>query len=711
MTSLTQNIVLPLILKYTSSKDLFLKERYAFLIVKNSFYTNVSKEVITNYNKYVKPLKYKSFISNWALEYKAGSEFRINQTAQSFYDYAQLAEREPTKRNHCFTVLKDFPKTSIKESLKFCRNNKERAAVYGFASAGRFVDALPYLEKVVELNPKFSYLEFLIAREINKNEYTAFGKPNQWNRGNRVPSLPMGKKLEKDVSPYFQKLRAFIEKTSNVLENPQTPFWKTSLAYTDWLVKDFESSRKHLEEAKKNKTGNVNLKNQILLQEMLLSAGTMEAITPEIENEWIGYLEKFVTAENYQSNFAFLKATQLMRLHYKSILKPQNNTFWRFLDNSESPSQIQNITEKIYLLTSAGSYENNFGILSQVNSERFFYFSSLANHSIYSIEDSTSLGTIQKVRDFVFSPKTNFDKRLIKLSGLTKPYISSILGKKLFQVNRYQEAANSFHFIPKSFWEIQNWDDEDIDYAFDSNPFAIKGINNPKDSVETPEKLCRKMAIFQRRTLKNPNDSEAWLGLALGTYSVSYFGKWWFFSKRYKSVNEIGENFNTFYDNNGDEKSTNEYSLWKQLDSKQNYYSLNKTIEYCKKCISNKKDRNTVAKATYLLAECYNHRDVSNSDKKSKKNRKDSDYFYNLLETKYSDTEFQKHVIQECATYNAYVNGVSTIVSPPEKKIVEAKQVDIQQKLPTQNPLTAEIILGFLALLFVGFMFKIYREK
>jgi hypothetical protein len=341
---------------YAQSKDYFLKERYAYLMVRYAFYLDLPEKTVEYYNVFVKPLRRKSYISNWALSYKAGSELQLRQDAQSFYDFAQVARNEPDRANYPFNSTRRFSTIPLKESLKLCQNNREKAAVYALASVQRFVDALPYLEQIYQLDPQNPLLELLVTREINKNEFVAMGTP-KYPRGSLndgKPFLPLGKALEKDISPYFQKLRVFVEKCSKLPQYHQNPFWETANAYMAWVVRDFEGAKVYLSNAKSLKTNNKDLSNQILLQEMLLSASTMEALTPELEAQWIGYLEKFAYPENYQQNFAFLKATQLMKQHYQAIIKPQPRSWWQFLDN-KSTTQITDIPAKIFLLAAASS--------------------------------------------------------------------------------------------------------------------------------------------------------------------------------------------------------------------------------------------------------------------------------------------------------------------------------------------------------------------
>jgi hypothetical protein len=701
---------------YAHTKDYFLKERYGYLMVRYAFYMSLSDKTVDYFNIFVKPLKRKSFISNWALSYKAGAELRLRQDAQSFYDFAMVTLNEPDEGDYPFRMTRSFLTIPLKESLKLCRNNKEKAAVYALASVQRYIDALPYLEQIYQLDPQNPLLELLVTREINKNESIALGMPQEPDFRRRQPDLPLKNILEKDISPYFQKLRIFVEKCSKLPQYQQTAFWETANAYMAWVVRDFEGAKVYLSNAKSLKTNNKYLSNQILLQEMLLSASTMEALTPELEAQWIGYLEKFTYPKNYQHNFAFLKATQLMRQHYQAIIKPPSKSWWQFLDD-KSTTQIKDIPAKLFLLTTAGTGENFYARFEKRNKDDYarnhLYPSS--NHSLYSIEDSTSLNTIQQVSDFVLSPKTETDKRFVRLSGITKPYILSVLGKKRFKKQLYAEAAQAYAQVPKSYWETDSWDDNDKlqkDYFFKTNPFVVDEVGYHKDSVSTPTALCQKMAMFKRRTQQNPKDAEAWLGLALGTYNVSYYGKWWLMSKKYWSAIEPHEDYKTEYNHEtGKDDKTNYFAVWGKLDEKDNYYNLNLTLAFCKKAIEVAKDKNLAAKATYLAAQCFVKDHKYDDEIGEKKDLKSKRYFYNLLKTKYSDTEFEDQIIRECATYDIFVNGRQTLSAHEENvNNPQTEEVNIVAPEPQITDSSDDLWMIFLFLGFVCLMIWVAEE-
>jgi hypothetical protein len=703
---------------YAHTKDYFLKERYGYLIVRYAFYMSFSEKTVEYFNVFVKPLKRKSYIANWALSYKAGAELRLKQDAQSFYDFAQVARNEPDRGNYPFNSTRVFSVIPLKESLRLCQNNKEKAAVYALASVQRFIDALPYLEKILELDPQNPLLELLVTREINKNEFIAMGSPKYPRSALRdgKPFLPLGNALTKDISPYFQKLRILVEKCSKLPQFQQNPFWETANAYMAWVVRDFDSANVYLSNAKSLKTNNKDLTNQILLQEMLLSASTMEALTPELEAQWIGYLEKFAYPKNYQQNFAFLKATQLMRQHYQAIIKPQPKSWWQFLDN-KSTTQIKDIPAKLFLLAAASSAQTLDRRMKKLSEKDDFLFYPDSNHSLFAIEDSTSLNMMQEVANFVNKPQSVFEKKLIKLSGIDRNYAMSGLGMKFLQKQEYAKAAQAFASIPKQFWvEYFRWNTEkwkEEDYFFKTNPFKVNNISltNFKDSIFTPVAFCQKMATFKKRVEQDENDTEAWLGLAIGSYSIGYFGDWWLLSRRYHTGIPDFKHEGYSWDESK-EPITNRFAVWERLDAKDNYHNQNLTLSYCNKCIAKSKDKNIAAKAAYLAAQCWFVKGDNEDGKKNKMKGKESrTHFYNLLKTKYSDTEFEDQIIRECATYDIFVNGRQTLSAHEENvNNPQTEEVSIVAPEPQTTDSSDDLWLIFLFLGFVCLMIWVAEE-
>jgi hypothetical protein len=701
----SSKLAINLLHNYKQVPSAFLKERYAYLMVKEAFYNHQWAKAVSMYSLYLKPLSNKSFISDWAKLYVAGSKWHLKKTAEAYYDFAQVARNNKAKRHEAMSNIIYFDTIPLKDALKLCKTNQEKAAVYAFASIHRFVDALSYLEKIIELDPQNPLLEFLVAREINKNERTAMGAP-LYPRGylrDGKPFLPLANVLDKDVSSYFSRLRVFVDKCETQPHLAKSPFWKTASAYMAWIVNDFDAAKQKLQTARQMPTDNPWLRNQQLLQEMLLSASTMKTLTPEVENQWWEYLEKFQYVETHQQNFAFLKATQLMRNQYKTVVTPSKKRFWQTF-NLSKPLAINNITAKLYLLAAAGSAQTK----DKLDEKKFKNGNSdglwpNANHSLYAIEDSASLRTIQAVARFVLKPLNEADRRLIRLSGLSKNDILSSLGMKLVEAQQYKQAAKVFVYVDSLYWAYSHWDYEKeknviSDYFFRTQPFVIFSVVLA-DSLKklTPTAFCQRMESFQTRTQQNPNDAEAWLGLAVGKYSISYFGDWHKLSRKGETSSYI-TNYQVDEQFGNEDMPTKRFAVWQKIDAQSNYHNLKQTIAHLQKVIATTKDRNVAAKAVYLLASIEiekNGRDLYSDKKKEFENKLKK--YYTQLNEKYRDTPFVQEVIGECIYLDNFIHNKDIITTSQYEPSAEIAPVIESYKPSPRTPLANIILLSMAA--------------
>lgn len=272
--------------------DLFLKERYAFQAVKLACELSTYKQAQQLYDQLVKPLPKHAFMSDWALCRRAGATLALGDTARAIYEFAQVFDRCSSRRKAAETSLRTYGIRFRKEALDYAQTDRERAAVYALCAIQPGQDALDLLKEIVRLTPKNPLIELIMAREINRNEYYFFTTGEEYIRtsmSDHPDSVGFINRQEKTAS-YFDKLRSFgLESTQNkTLSNPA--FWYTATAYLNYLGKDYKAAQSHVDQAVLQPITNPDLKKQITVQRVLLLAAQTEKITPETENQLIGYL-------------------------------------------------------------------------------------------------------------------------------------------------------------------------------------------------------------------------------------------------------------------------------------------------------------------------------------------------------------------------------------------------------------------------------------
>ncbi len=631
---------------FNRAKHDFLKERIAFQLVKTYALAGKSKETIDAFNKFIVPIKSKTFISDWALMRKAEAEASLNKVDEAYYDFAMVFDRSVSHRKQAELVSRWRIQGFQEGALKFCKNDHEKASVYALAGVKPATDALPMLEKMVELDPKNQFIELIMAREINKNEFDYYKQMySDYNEG-EVKKTEEVKRVE--AGDYWSKLKNFSEKCSENQQLEKTGFWEIASSYMSYIEGDFEKSEAFLSQAKAINTQNEGLKNQISIQELLLISKRSKSITPEVEAKVILILESFAKPKDFRVSNAILESCNLLAKTYRGVSNGENNEKkggW-FSSCSNKKSNSENLTSNIPH-ASAKAYLMTMLTTQQVNSSAE-YGGFESQKDMFKIEDTTSLATIEKVISY-FSDKnkTDFDKRLQKLVGFSNDHLYTLMGRRAIDEANYAKAAEAFSKVSPKALQGGEW------RYFDEDPFYISANYNEDriNSKYTPYTFVKKMAELEARLKSNPNDAESAYLLGCGTYHTTYGGNAWILRRHGWSGAEI--------------------NTYTKGDFNSDYYQANKAKEFFK-IATKSSDKELAAKACLGAAIC--ERDAYNvflSLQESVPNETTEDFqarmakvrdnkysvYLKELYAKYSDTKYQKQELQECGDYTLFNGG------------------------------------------------------
>lgn len=629
---------------FRRAKHDFLKERIAFQMVKTLSQAKKHQEAIAFFNNNLLPIKNKSFISDWALMRKAESEIALGDSAEAYYDFSRVFEKSKSHRNQADVLVRyrigGFPE----EAIEFCKNDHEKASLYAFAGIKPGIDALPMLEKMVELDPKNQMIELIMAREINKNEKFYYDQMySEYNDDDTKKTI----KLEQEkATDYWTKLKEFSIKCAENQALPKTGFWQTASAYMEYVQGGYAKAEVFLTQAKAIKTTNEGLKNQILLQELLLVSKKSEAITPAIEAEFLPILANFAKPKDFRISNAVVESCKILSAKYRGISEVEKTESKGLLSScSNKKAETQGLANaphavaKAYLLSMLTTYQNN-------SSQEYGGFES--QKDMFLIEDTTSLATIEKVITY-FSEgnKSDFDEGLQKLVGFDNDHLYVLMGRRAMDEADYAKAAEAFGKVSPSVWKGDEWK------YFDEDPLYIstKYDGDKKNLNDTPYTFAKKMADLEAKLKANPDDAESAYLLGCGTYNTTHEGNSWILRRHSWSSGEVNSYSKGNYD----------------ID----YFQANKAKEFFIKA-SNSSNQELAAKACFGAALC--ERDAygvfislqeSNPDETPEvfqarmemiRTTKYSEYF-KILYSKYQNTKYQKQVLEECGDYSLFNGG------------------------------------------------------
>ncbi|QDK80379.1 hypothetical protein EXU85_17925 [Spirosoma sp. KCTC 42546] len=648
---------------YRTTTDAFLKERYAFQAVKLACEIEAYKQAQQLYDQLVKPLSKHTFMSDWALCRRAGATLALGDTAQAIYEFAQVFDRCPSRRKAAETSLRKYGIRFREEAQQFAKTDNERAAVYALCAIQPGQDALEFLKEMVRLTPKSPLIELVMAREINRNEYYFFITDEQYVR-NSLSENPDSVRFinrKNESASYFDKLRSFALESAENQALGNASFWYTAAAYLDYIGKDYKAAQSHLDEAVLVPSTNANLKKQITVQRMLLLAAQTETITPETENQLIGYLEEFDTTGNFRLNNAFVSVCKQFATTYRNKTEPKSG--WLTGCSRSKTEPVDGPSEaKAYLLTM---------LTTQAGSDSYFASTTDPN----TIEDTVSAATVEQTIAFASQPKTDFDKRLLNLSGLTRDYLSLLLGRRLMMEHQYAKAADAFANV-----DPKTWANEAFSMYFQQNPFAIKmpqvktadgSVNFPAEAKEnpyTPVQFAKRMAELEQQAKAASGDKAAdlYYQLGCGAWNLSWYGNAWLLVKSYWSAGEP-----PVYD-----LPSNPVAKQKRIDQLMNtdYYTTAHAKGYFEQSVKAGKTPAITDRSAYMAARCEAHSFSLQRSIEQMRNgyvyEEDSTFVKTMLalrKAKFASaytnffknhrrTAFHKEMIRECAMYKDFLS-------------------------------------------------------
>ncbi|MEO8236585.1 MAG: hypothetical protein ABI793_01450 [Flavobacterium sp.] len=547
--------------KITSAKDAFLKQRYAFLILRYSFYGQDPNEVIRLYDTYFSNNK-NTILEPWALYYKALCV--DNLPLQNYLLSKVFASCEEKS----FAVLQHYNWKLTQETLALAKNDEERSIILAIVSLRNPAPDLKTIKEVYKLRPNSIYFSFLIGREVNKLEDWIF-TPQYTSDG---PSVVINEELwsedyanakEKNYTKdilYVRELKNFLISILEQTSGEQKDYITTAIAQLCFIDDEIDLGKKYTYMISENANSSIQMQKNIQLALVALKQDDLH--NEKVQNQLFDY---FNAVENLvESDTGLLK-------NLYSLYRIASSEFFKKGDR---------VTAGLLFMKSD---IKNGGEYWMYNNPYFYsylgYFERYAT-----VEDADQLIALQQKHN-----KTSFEKYIC--SGTLAPnvnYYRDLKGTLAFRDNNLELAYAAFSSMPKDFWE-KNYSFKDY---LNENPFV------PKILQKTPERkfnyrFNKAEFIAKLIRLKKQNTASSNLQLAHAYFNVSYLGNSWMM---------------TAYDwTSGDSYIDYIYGDNTEVEKKYqngNYYNLTTARMYYQKALEMSKNKNEKALASLMIFEC-----------------------------------------------------------------------------------------------------------
>jgi len=489
----------------------FLKERYAYLALRMSYYNDQNwrvKSIFENYfeKNNITPIYY------WALHFKT---LASKNSPRNNVDVANVFCNSIEKRDACTQSFDN--KIPVEKMLYAASNDEERANVYCFLTATKTDFALENLKKIHQLNPESKTLLFLVEREINKIEdwiltphYSNFN--NSIGIANYYSGYWMEEELFKVQNERIEKDRAYAEKLASWMK--QTKFQSSSWELLENYAFFMSGKRNLATTLNSIQPANEEEKR---FKEMLLSLDNVHSSeNPDLKNALVQETLQKEASLNH-NKFVFAIAREL---EFK-----KNTTDAAYLFSKLNNSEIY--YEDEYYDELKDVYWRPNGVQSSWFLNYYYDYFLYLNDAYSTDEMNDLISDIKKpdsqTSDFEQWKKETLSKEIDRLYDL--------LGTKFIREDKLNAALKAFEMVNDTLWKSEYYP---FKTYLNSNPFYtnfyLEHSKTPMDTVVfTKESITRKLINLQSDFQTSTGNKKAYAAFHIANcyFNMTQYGNSW----------------------------------------------------------------------------------------------------------------------------------------------------------------------------------------
>jgi hypothetical protein len=312
--------------KYNDTKDPFLKNRYWFLVVKASFYSNRQVNGVAFFYQTEKSAP-KNTLYYRALAYVAGVEYKQKHYAKSNYLYSQVFDNCPTMRVVSAYCFHPQEQSDWKQSLGMTKTKEEKAALW--AIQGYYNDEEKAIAEIYKIQPQSQHLDYLLTRLINNQE-------NKIDHTFKDKTVLENKKRTKDSIH-----KSTIELVTKIAQSDKTskPYlWNVAAGYLETLNGNFKQADILFDKAESKMPKTPLAIDQVRLLKFVNNLSKIDQLNPENEKTILADLNWLYTElpKKPIENFRYENATAWSKNYLAALYRAQKNSVMTEVFNHES---------------------------------------------------------------------------------------------------------------------------------------------------------------------------------------------------------------------------------------------------------------------------------------------------------------------------------------------------------------------------------------
>lgn len=586
--------------KYKNTNDAFLKNRYWFQTLKAYFYSDYRKDAFDFFQK-TKETVPKNVLYYRALSYLAGFYYKEKEYAKSNYLFAVVFDKCPEMRVVSAYNFHPQDEKDWNASLAMAKNNKEKAGLW--AIQGYYKDEIRAMEKIFELDPKSTHLDYLLTRLINKIEQNMNHSFLQTEQSQEEKKQTVAEHKSQNKKKIEDKVLNLVTHIAAAKTTAQPYLWEMAVGYLHTLREDFSKAEAIYTKVEQKMPAKKLAHYQLRLLRFVNNLSKIEKLT--LQNE-------------------------------KTIVKDLKWLYYELPKEKEIPEfRYQNAVNwsKKYLAALYRSSGNN--IMPEL-------FDGANDYWMYGNKFYDNTADLLAMKNFLM--KTN--------KTALEQIAQSIYGVKLAEINNFQAVKATFkNDIPAAI-EFMKESDSIQKVVFYGNPFN-GGIKDCHDCDHVAYQKKKYSQLEFLTTIKTMQDKIAAKeevytnSLLLGNafYNITHFG-----------------NARVFYESQIAGYGFDPYNFRVPIQEMITDCSVAKM--YYQKAFEVAKNQEQKAKCLYMITKCerneyYNkaNRSIGNiwEISEGEVNFIAFDGFVKLKKN-YSGTKYYQEVIEECGYFRTYVN-------------------------------------------------------
>jgi hypothetical protein len=481
-----------------AAKNGFIKQRYAYQILKMLFQGKDYKAVLRRYDSLAGGAA--GNMATRMLGLKAGAHFRLGEKTKAAYLYSRVFDQGPEWR-HTAYISYDWT-DGFKQTpavLKWCTTPHEKAVVHLLSGIYEYNQALPQMQAAAKEDPAIAGLEALFTREINKTEERYLEEvlttPLTANKELYTPyGSYMGNEAADKKSAAYQeyvgRLIGFGKVQVARVPVAQQGYWHIALAYLGYLQKDDALLETQLALAEKVSLSPIE-RDQVSVLQLLQIAKLKETLTPAVEAQMLPHLERLDARRGHAAG-----ADKVYRDFTGAFLAgrylAQKDTVKALFTLAKSQRGWTSEGEQRYFV--ANDYTDNPGTLLQQLSPAGF----------------------EAAKDFSAGKNLSaYDRWLIKQNPYPVGSLYELEGTRKMRYLQFAEAVQLYAKVPPAEMQKRLFPDP---FIFEVSHFLNDEVADTTAAL-TRLDFAKKMVVLQSKT-----DAQGLFDYGLGLYGMTYYG-------------------------------------------------------------------------------------------------------------------------------------------------------------------------------------------